>query len=290
MDQIKTTIRKIINSSSHGGLNNAFNAHLANSEVQAALADALKPVPGYIMGIADSGAGAHFLTSELGVQNYDTTQKINIEIATGKICQSSGKGLIPSIGEVHVVKEFAHNLFSVPAFTAMGYKLTFNKNNVKVHKGKQYICTGTRIGNSYVVRVKIPEDSKVNDTIVTEKGLVADIVPTNKFKLYHNRLHVNPLVMNIMLKNNLAINLNITSDEIKTGSAEFGCDPCIRGKQQNRKHFKNSKKVQHTRATKPYDTLHIDVKDMGVNTIGGARYIYAIVSLTIILVQVSCSF
>ena len=83
--------------------------------------------------------------------------------------------------------------------------------------------------------------------------------------------------MNIMLKNNLAINLNITLEEIRSGSDEFGCDACIRGKQNNRKHFKNSKAVRHLRATQPYDTLHIDVKDMGVNTIGGARYIYAIV-------------
>ena len=122
----------------------------------------------------------------------------------------------------------------------MSYKLTFNAKEVKVHKGKKYICTGIRIGNSYVVRVKIPDDSQV------------DIVPTNKFNLYHNRLHVTPQVMNIMLKKNLAINLNITLEEIRSGSDEFGCDACICGKQHNRKHFKNSKKVRHLRATQPY--------------------------------------
>jgi hypothetical protein len=93
-----------------------------------------------------------------GVNNFNPNQKINIEISTSVICQSDDKGHLPRIGDVFIVNQFAHSLFSVHALTSSkGYTMLFHNKAVTVQKGRKIICTTcpNKVGNSYLLRFKV---------------------------------------------------------------------------------------------------------------------------------------
>ena len=128
--------------------------------------------------IVDSGASFHMTNHREWFEDFvNFNEPETIFLANGTRVSATGSGrILTRVGIMHDVRyvpEIASNLFSVGAVCCKGICATYNSKSVKFYKGKDLVVKGKRLGNLYVLNLKIAtrDLGQTNKRKMTEKKI-----------------------------------------------------------------------------------------------------------------------
>ncbi|KAI5727868.1 hypothetical protein M8J77_007947 [Diaphorina citri] len=153
-----------------------------------------------------------------------------------------------SLKDVLHVPDMPFNLFSVTQILDKGYVLSAdaNKSVFKSSDGKDTVAIAQREGDLF--KMMFHNDQPVKCFVSTS------------LKVWHERLaHQNVRYVKDFLKNN---HIDYIDDW-----DNFVCPGCVYGKQHNVSHPLNTKVAENV-----LDTIHVDLCEMNIRSLGGAKY------------------
>lgn len=163
--------------------------------------------------------------------------------------QPSPNSPLIKLTDVLYIPNAADNLLSVSQATKRGFNFSFTKTKCQISKDNQMIATGHADPSSSIYHLA-SHSLKPNFAAHAMTTAYASRAPTPH--LWHRRLgHLG--YDNLSKLTHLSTGINLTSDDIKTTSADT-CNACILGK-QHRLPFTSSTTV----TSKPLELLHTDL-------------------------------
>jgi hypothetical protein len=251
--------------------------------------------PGFITFEIDSGASAHFVTTKAGLDDYDPTSSICVEVADKRSMLTTGKGHISNkIQDVHVAPEFGNNLLSVLSLYKDGLATIFHPSHgVLVARAEdlhvqcnEVLCKGRVENDSFLMDIhtspitsrttELPTAKETYAAMATKSKTVTKTIQVrDRAELWVRRLgYPSPSRVMKLVQNRVANRIDLPDSIEESDIPSKDLDAYHEGKDQAHPHRDlGAKKSTST----PFKLIHMDVKVVNVESYGRAKYILIIV-------------
>jgi hypothetical protein len=265
-----------------------------------AVRQASEPKPGIITFEVDSGASAHFVTTKTGLDGFDPTSSICVEVADQRSMLTSGKGHIANkVQDVHVAPDFGNNLLSVMSLYKDGLATIFHpRHGVLVARAEdlhikcsEVLCKGRVEDDSFLIDIhtspnvsasRSTHDPKpVPVTKTSYAAMAAKSKPTtttiqvrDKAELWVRRLGYPSPSRVVKLVQNRANRIDLPASIAASDIPSKELDAYHEGKDHAHPHRDLGSKKS---TSVPFQLVHMDVKVVNIESYGRAKYILVIV-------------
>ena len=230
--------------------------------------------------VVDSGCTSHMTSSEEGltkikwttgkvvVADGKTLESIGVGTMDAMVCDQQGKATTVSFNEVLIVPRLGRNLLSVKKIVGRGGKVVFAGAESYIEVNLTRLPLKAR-GKLYELEYEgRPIDSGGSKTQKVDQAF-AIRTAKDSWRVWHSRLcHVHAESLAKLGKLDVGLPSNIRS-MIATEKGTVCCDIC-----EISKHTHASfRSIGRTRATKPFELVHMDVfGPVDTTSLGGAKY------------------
>jgi hypothetical protein len=234
----------------------------------------------------DSDASDHFVNTLKGIDNFDSSKSLEVELADGSVMKTEGCGsIVQRLPTVHYAPKFPHSLLSVAKLNDDNKAVLFHPVKgillLDASRSDNVIARGYRVGDSFKIDVQIPTESataRLTQPHVSTESDIPRPTTVDKIQLLHKRCghpgftrmyhsYVNGKATGHLLPNGLSL------ADFKAAVGD--CESCRIAKSVARSH---PKRKQPRRNLAPFELIGVDIKGpIEVNSINGDRYLVQIV-------------